>query len=75
MQNIVKNTAIKGAIPYGGIKEIAKRSNTSIFTVSRVIAGRSRNLKVLNVIKDYLSEIHSTNETIRGIINEMKSFL
>lgn len=72
MQNIVKNTAIKAAIPYGGIKEIAKRANTSIFTVSRVITGKSKNLRVLNEIKNYLSEIKTTTDEIKGIIDDLK---
>lgn len=58
MQQTRKNqNIVKAAIPYGGLSEIATRSNTSVYTVSRVINGKSRNQKVLKEINTYLQEL------------------
>ena len=59
MENNSNNKAVKlkKALPHGGIKEIAKRSETSIYTVSRVIRGGSKNPKVLKAIAEYLNEL------------------
>ena len=65
MQKYSKGTnVIKAAIPYGGISEIAAASGTSIFTVSRVINGKSRNKKAMEALATYLSTLKATKETI-----------
>jgi hypothetical protein len=60
-----KNTAqIKGKIPYGGVKEIAERAKTSIYTVSRVVNGKSENVKVLRAITQYLKDVKNTKKEL-----------
>lgn len=71
MQNIVKNNKIKSAIPHGGVTEIAKIAGVTIFTVSRVLSGKSRNNKVLNAIAVYLDGLKSTNNKIASLIIEL----
>jgi transcriptional regulator with XRE-family HTH domain len=68
MQQVGKNqNNVRAAIQYGGIKDIAERSNTSIYTVSRVLNGKSKNLKVLKEIDTYLKELLDTNSSIHQI--------
>lgn len=59
-----KQNEVRDAIPHGGISEIAQRSGTSIYTVSRVINGKSRNQKVLAHLNIYLSELKTVHESI-----------
>lgn len=69
MQQLVKKqNEIKRAIPYGGLTEIAEHSGTSIYTVSRVVNGKSRNRKVLSEIDKYLDELKMTHEGIKNSI-------
>lgn len=63
-QNIAK---IKEILPHGSLKEIALRSNTTIFTVSRVFNGKSNNQKVLSAIIDYAKEIKSVNTQLEQV--------
>lgn len=66
MQQLGKNKKeLKAAMPYGSLSEIAKRSETSIYTVSRVVNGKSNNNKVLKEISLYLKERVNTMDTIR----------
>lgn len=58
--NTNRVAALKKAIPYGGIKEVAKRANTTIYTVSRVIRGGSNNPIVLRVLAEYIEEQNRT---------------
>ena len=67
-KNIINRAQIKKTLPYGAIKEIAKRSNVSIFTVSRVLKGGSKNPIVLNVLKNYLKEIYNTATEINALV-------
>lgn len=65
------NTAqIKEKIPYGGIKEIAAKANVSIFTVSRVISGKSKNVDVLKAMTKYLKELKSTSNELTELLND-----
>jgi transcriptional regulator with XRE-family HTH domain len=67
MQQLAKKqNDVKAAIPYGGLSEIAERSGTSIYTVSRVVNGKSRNRKVLTEISAYLTELNTVNESINS---------
>ncbi len=69
MQNKTVNKAnIKEVIPYGGIKEIAKRSKTSIYTVSRVVNGGSKNLRVKAAITEYLIEVNETGKKLNQAV-------
>ncbi len=71
MQKSRINTAgVKKLLPYGAIKEIANRSNRSIFTVSRVLSGGSKNPIVLKTIKDYLEEMQTTSNQINALVAE-----
>ena len=63
-KNSINTAAVKKTLPYGAIKEIAKRSKTSIYTVGRVIKGGSKNALVLKTMKDYLVEMQKINEEI-----------
>lgn len=71
MQNIVKNEAVKKTIPYGGIKEIAKASKTSIYTVSRVVNGRSKNIAVKKAITEYLKNLKATDEELSNSVSSL----
>ena len=74
MQNKVRNARdIKKMLPYGSIKTIARRSDVSIFTVSRVIKGSSNNPKVLRNIKDYIEEINKVDSDINSLIAEFQT--
>lgn len=70
MQKVGTNrkSALKKALPYGSIKEIAKRSNTSIYTVSRVIKGGSKNPDVIKALTAYLQELAQTNQQLDQVI-------
>lgn len=59
---------IKEKIPYGGIKEIAEKANISIYTVSRVLNGKSKNRKVVRAISEYLKEVKNTNQELQSLI-------
>ncbi len=61
---IKKQNQIKAAIPHGGLSDIATRSQKSIYTVSRVVNGKSRNRKVLDEIDRYLLELRNRDESI-----------
>lgn len=69
-KNSINTAAVKKMLPYGAIKEIANRSKTSIYTVSRVIKGGSKNAIVLQTMKDYIVEIQKTNEEINLLITD-----
>ncbi len=74
MKKYIKNNAkIKAAIPYGGLKEIAKMSNTSIYTVSRVVNGVSRNLKVIEAITEYLKSLEQTNKNLDDALSTLSN--
>jgi hypothetical protein len=60
-------------LPYGSIKTIARRSDVSIFTVSRVIKGSSNNPNVLKNIKDYIEEINKVDSDINSLIAEYQT--
>ena len=66
--NCINTAALKKSLPYGAIKEIANRSKTSIWTVSKVIKGGVENPVVLKTIKDYLVEIQQTKADINTLI-------
>lgn len=61
--------AVKKSLPYGAIKEIAFRSKTSIYTVSRVLNKGGNNPLVLKTLKDYIEEIQQTNEQINTLVS------
>ena len=62
---------LKKIMPHGAIKEVAKRSKTSIYTVSRVFRGKSNNVSVIKAIKVYVDEMKATKEAINETV---KSF-
>jgi DNA invertase Pin-like site-specific DNA recombinase len=68
----INKAQVKKSLPYGAIKEIAFRSKTSIYTVSRVLNRGGKNTKVLNALKDYIEEIQQTNETINKLVEDSK---
>lgn len=68
----INTASVKKQLPYGAIKEIAKRSNKSIFTVSRVLKGRGNNPIVLKNIQQYLEEIKETTDQINALVSEPK---
>lgn len=73
MQNSnINATIVKKALPYGSIKEIAKRSKKSSMTVSRVLNKGGKNPVVLKNIKDYLEEIQKTNQQINALVADDK---
>ena len=55
---------LRKALPHGGIKEVARRSNTSIHTVSRVLKGGSQNPTVKKALADYLTELAATEQQL-----------
>ena len=50
----MENLNIKESLPFGAISQIAKNANVHYHTVRNVIAGKSRNIKVINAIGEYL---------------------
>jgi|GEM_PF-4791943 len=67
MEKTVKN---KVHVPHGAIKDIAKRADVSIYTVSNVIRGKSQNRKVLEAIRDYLAELNTVKNDIQELSNQ-----
>jgi hypothetical protein len=64
----INSMQVKKTLPYGAIKEIAFRSKMSIYTVSRVIKGGSKNPIVLKNLKEYIEEIQQVNTEINALI-------
>lgn len=74
MQKIGINIeGLRKILPYGAIKEVAKRSNTSIYTVSRVLNGGSNNVDVINKLKEYVSEMKNTKEEINNTVQSLNT--
>ena len=63
---------VKKALPYGAIKEIALRSNTSIYTVSRVLNRGAFNTIIIKIIKEYLEEMQQTSIEINALVTDSK---
>ena len=73
MENIKNDLGnLRKLLPHGAISEIAKQSNTTIYTVSRVFNGRSKNIKVIRAIGDYVKGIMDKNTEIRTFIDYVK---
>lgn len=71
MKNVALNTAqIKKTLPHGAVKELAKRSKKSIYTVSRVINGRAFNTDVLAELETYIMEIQAIPGKINALVCE-----
>lgn len=71
-KNVINTAAVKKTLPYGAIKEIAFRSKTSIYTVSRVLNKGGKNPLVLKTLKDYIEEIQQTNQQINALVLDEK---
>lgn len=69
-KNSLNTTAIKKILPYGAIKELATRSETTPYTASRVINGYSKNPVVLRNLKRMIEEIKTTNSEINALASE-----
>lgn len=69
VKNGINTAALKKYLPHGAIKEIAKRSDMSIYTVSRVLKGGSTNAIILKNIKDYIEEMQQTNNEINALVS------
>jgi len=72
-KNSVNTAEIKKILPYGAIKKIAKESNKSIFTVSRVLKGASNNQDVKKSIKEYLQEMNDNDKELNTLITELQT--
>lgn len=73
MQNTTNNTTkIKEKIPHGGLKIIAKMSGTTIYTVSRVVNGRSENQKVKKAITKYLNKLNKQHTEFNNAVNSIQ---
>lgn len=70
---MINTEAIKKILPHGACKEIAIRSNVTIFTVSRVLNGTSNNYKVLKNMKDYIEEVQKTGTDLNSLIAESQT--
>lgn len=57
--------SLKKVLPHGAISEIAKKSKKSIYTVSRVINGKSKNKKVVSALHKYLDELAANKKQIK----------
>ena len=69
MQNTVKNiTTLRKILPHGAIKEISDKSGTTIFTVSRVFNGKSKNIKVIRAISEYIHDLNIHSGEIEAFI-------
>lgn len=69
--SILQPERLKAVLPRGAIKDIARRSNKTIFTVSRVINGKSRNQDVIKEVSEYLKELKATSDSIDASINTL----
>lgn len=49
MQNNKKLTQLKNGLPYGGLKELCKRTDLSRITIYKIFQGKNANMQ--NVIK------------------------
>ncbi len=67
----INNAKLKEVLPHGACKEVAKRSKTSIYTVSRVLNGRSNNMNVVNEIRKYVEELRTTKEQINETVEAL----
>ena len=65
----MSNQEIKEVLPYGAIKEISARAKVHHNTVTRVLNGRSDNLKVKNAIAGYLSRKKRIEQRIESAIS------
>ncbi len=68
MQNKVNNASIKNVMPHGSLKEVAAMAGVTIYTVSRVLNGKSNNRKVLKSITDYLSDLKSEKNELLDLV-------
>ncbi|WP_312340618.1 hypothetical protein [Sphingobacterium sp.] len=69
MENVVKNIEnVKKKLPHGAQKEIAEKSGKTIYTVSRVLCGKSNNKEVLKAIHEYVLEMNSINNDLEQFI-------
>lgn len=59
---------IKKVLPFGAIKEIAKRSNVSRSTVYNVLKRGSRNVEVLKNIKGYIEERNEFDNSLNVLV-------
>lgn len=74
MKVIVRNTSkIKEIIPYGGIKEIAEMANCSIYTVSRVINGKSNNKKVTDALTKFLKNLNTKKVDLENTVATLQN--
>lgn len=71
MKKIVKETAVKIELPHGAGKKVAEMAGVSIFTVSNVLSGKSKNTKVLTAIRDYLKQIGELKNEISVLTKEI----
>lgn len=69
MEDILK---IKNQLPHGAQTEIANLANVSVVAVNRVLNGKSNDVKILNVIADYLTDIKQQRATAE---NRLKSLI
>ena len=70
-------TEIKSQLPYGSVREIARRTKLSVCTISEVLSGKRKSTKetiILNAIADYLAEHKRAEQEARQkldtILNE-----
>ena len=73
MKNNNKLDKIKEELPFGAISEIAKRSEVSYQTVTRVLQGKSKNIRVMKAITDYLKEMNDNTQSFNSVANQYLS--
>lgn len=66
-KNGINTAEIKKILPHGSVKEVAKRSKMSIYTVSRVLNGSSNNPFILKEIEAYILEVQATTKRINAL--------
>lgn len=55
---------IREQLPYGAQTEIAKLAQTTVVAVNRVLAGKSKDLEILNIVADYLAKHKAKQEEV-----------
>ena len=68
MESIAK---IKEQLPQGAQAEIARRANVHFSLVHRVLNGKSENIKVLNAIADYLTDLKNEKDAAMVRISKL----
>lgn len=61
---------VRKELPFGAIAQIAKRSNVTYQTVTRVLNGKSENRNVKIALTEFIKEMNETNQAFNNVSEE-----